>query len=62
VVQKPVVQKAGSNPLFTEDPRALMERGEFLTDVNVIFGANKHEGTMIAGGIFKYLQIVVPKF
>ncbi|XP_065576041.1 esterase FE4-like isoform X2 [Artemia franciscana] len=49
VVQKPVVQKAGSNPLFTEDPRALMERGEFLTDVNVIFGANKHEGTMIAG-------------
>ncbi|XP_065576029.1 carboxylesterase 4A-like [Artemia franciscana] len=49
----PVVQKAGSDPLITESPRTLMERGEFLTDVNVIFGANKHEGTFITGVIYE---------
>ncbi|KAK2709408.1 hypothetical protein QYM36_013166, partial [Artemia franciscana] len=44
-----VVQVAGAERAITDDPFALFERGEYNKEVSAIFGANKHEGTFVAG-------------
>jgi len=43
----PVIQVAGAERLLTEDPRKLMETGNYATEVPILYGANKQEGTLV---------------
>ena len=42
--QSPVIQKAGKIKYLAEDPRTLIERGEYMTNASILFGANEGEG------------------
>jgi hypothetical protein len=42
-----VIQVAGAERLLTEDPRKLMETGNYATEVPILYGANKQEGTLV---------------
>ena len=45
--QSPVIQKAGKIKYLTDEPRALIERGEYMTNGSILFGANEGEGFII---------------
>ncbi len=55
--QSPVIQKAGAIKYLTDEPRALIERGEYMTNASIMFGANEGEGIMafdiMLGGYIK---------
>lgn len=44
--QSPVIQVAGQHRYLTDEPRALLERGEYHTESAIMFGANEGEGIM----------------
>ena len=57
--QSPVIQKAGKIKYLTEEPRALLERGDYMTNASIMFGANEGEGIMafdimLRGYIYPY--------
>lgn len=54
----PVIQVAGAERLLTEDPRKLMETGNYATDVPILYGANKQEGTLVLA--YLYNDFLVP--
>jgi len=43
----PTVQIAGTERLIEKDPREIMESGNYATDIPIMFGANKQEGTLV---------------
>ena len=46
----PVIQVAGAHRVLEREPRELFESGNYFTEVPILFGANKHEGSFILGG------------
>ncbi|KZS07855.1 Carboxylic ester hydrolase [Daphnia magna] len=44
--QSPVIQTAGKIKYLTEEPRHLIESGQYKTDAHLLFGANEGEGIM----------------
>ncbi|KAK4035777.1 hypothetical protein OUZ56_027860 [Daphnia magna] len=54
----PVIQVAGAQRIIESDPRELFSSGNFAT-VPTMFGANKQEGTLVAGVL--YNRYLVPK-
>ena len=42
----PIIQKTGAIKYLTEEPRALIERGDYMTNASLLFGANEGEGIM----------------
>jgi len=44
--QSPVVQKAGPVNALPDEPRALIDRGEYAIEVPILMGANEGEGIM----------------
>ncbi len=42
----PIIQKAGAIKYLTDEPRSLIERGEYMTNASIMFGANEGEGIM----------------
>jgi hypothetical protein len=51
--QSPIMQTAGKVRYLTEEPTTLIERGEYMTDVNILFGANEGEGIMAFDIIYR---------
>ncbi|KAI9562248.1 hypothetical protein GHT06_013213 [Daphnia sinensis] len=51
--QSPIMQTAGKIRYLTEEPKTLIERGEYMTDVNILFGANEGEGIMAFDIIYR---------
>lgn len=47
------MQTAGTVRYLTEEPKTLIERGEYMTDVNILFGANEGEGIMAFDIIYR---------
>jgi hypothetical protein len=45
-----VIQVAGAQRVLENEPRELFESGNYFTDVPILFGANKHEGSFVLGG------------
>jgi len=43
----PTIQIAGAQRLIEKDPREIMESGDYATDIPIMFGANKQEGTLV---------------
>lgn len=44
--QSPIIQTAGKVRYLTDEPKALIERGEYMTEAKIMFGANEGEGIM----------------
>ncbi|KAI9562247.1 hypothetical protein GHT06_013212 [Daphnia sinensis] len=44
--QSPIIQTAGKERYLTDEPKALIERGEYMTEAKIMFGANEGEGIM----------------
>ncbi len=47
------MQTAGKVRYLTEEPSTLIERGDYMTDVNILFGANEGEGIMAFDIIYR---------
>ena len=46
----PVVQIAGAQRIIEQEPRDLMESGNYSKNIPIMFGANKQEGLLIFTG------------
>jgi hypothetical protein len=44
--QSPIIQTAGKVRYFTDEPRNLIESGNYHTEAHLMFGANEGEGIM----------------
>ena len=43
----PIIQVAGAQRIIEQDPRVIMESGNYSKDIPVMFGANKQEGVLV---------------
>lgn len=50
----PMIQIAGAQRIIEQDPRDIMESGNYTTDVPVMFGANKQEGVSMLTGFMPF--------
>jgi len=52
----PTIQIAGAQRLIEKDPREIMESGDYATDIPIMFGANKQEGTLVLTSRFLLIK------
>jgi len=48
----PIIQVAGAQRIIEQDPRVIMESGNYSKDIPVMFGANKQEGVLVLTKIY----------
>ena len=43
----PVIQVAGAQRVLEQEPRMMIESGNYTTQIPMMFGANKNEGVLV---------------